>query len=58
MPMDSHVLAENPAVDLAVTRAMVEELEEYIIKDDLYRTVIVKAPGGDRRYEVTGVDFE
>ena len=57
MPMDSHVLAENPAVDLAIAQAMAEELEEYIVKDDLYRTVIVKAPGGEVRVQMTGGDL-
>lgn len=57
MPMDSHVLAENPAVDLAIAQAMAEELEEYIIKEDLYRTVIVRAPGGEVRVQMTGGDL-
>ncbi len=54
---DSHVLAETPAVDLAIAAAMVDELEEYIIKDDLYRTLIVRTSTGEVRLQMTGGDL-
>jgi hypothetical protein len=57
MSQDSHVLAPDPAVDLAVTEAMVEELEQYIIKEDLYRTVITRTPQGEVRVQMTGGDL-
>lgn len=57
MNQSSHVLAEEPHVDLAVTEALVEELETYIIKDDLYRTVIANTPVGDQKISMTGGDL-
>ena len=54
---DSHVLAETPSVDLTIVTAMVEELEEYIIKDDLYRTLIVRTATGEVRLQMTGGDL-
>lgn len=57
MSQDSHVLAPDPAVDLAVTEAMVEELETYIINEDLYRTVITRTPAGEVRVQMTGGDL-
>lgn len=54
---DSHVLAETPSIDLAIVTAMVEELEEYIIKDDLYRTLIVRTATGEVRLQMTGGDL-
>lgn len=57
MNRESHVLAPDPAVDLAVTEAMVEELEAYIIKEELYRTVITRTPQGEVRVQMTGGDL-
>lgn len=57
MSQESHLLAPDPAVDLAVTEAMVEELEQYIIKEDLYRTVIARTPQGEVRLQMTGGDL-
>lgn len=57
MATDSHVLAENPAVDLALVQAMADELEEYIIKNELYRTVIAGTPRGDEKLTMTGGDL-
>lgn len=53
----SYLLAENPAVDLQIAEAMTAELEDYIIKDDLYRTVIVRIPGDDHNLQMTGGDL-
>ena len=44
MSKSNYVLAEEPAVDLAVLEALAAELEEYIVKDELYRTVRVNLP--------------
>ena len=41
MAKNNYVLAEEPAADLAVLEAFAAELEEYIVKDELYRTVRV-----------------
>ncbi len=57
MPLESHVLAEDPHVDLVIASAMADELEEYIIKDELYRTVIVSTPRGEVRLQMTGGDL-
>lgn len=57
MALDSRVLAENPETDLAIASAMVDELEEYLVKDDLYRTVIVPTPRGEVRLQMTGGDL-
>ena len=57
MATNSHVIAEDPAVDLAIANAMTDELEEYIVKDELYRTVIVRTPRGDEKLTMTGGDL-
>ncbi len=57
MTKDSYLLAEEPAVDLAVAEAMAAELEEYLVKDDLYRTVIARTPRGEIRVRMTGGDL-
>ncbi len=55
MSHDSHLLPPDPATDLVIASAMVEELENYIVNDDLYRTVIVRVPGrGDLKLQLAG----
>jgi hypothetical protein len=57
MAKNNYVLAEEPAVDLAVLEAFAAELEEYIVKDELYRTVRVHMPGGDQMIQMSGGDL-
>jgi hypothetical protein len=57
MSKSNYVLAEEPAVDLAVLEAFTAELEEYIIKDELYRTVRVHLPSGDQMIQMSGGDL-
>ena len=57
MSKSNYVLAEEPAVDLAVLEALAAELEEYIIKDELYRTVRVHLPAGDQMIQMSGGDL-
>ena len=57
MSQTSHVVAEDPVVDLAIVEAMASELEEYIVKDDLYRTLIASTPRGEQRLKMTGGDL-
>ena len=57
MSKSNYVLAEEPAVDLAVLEAFAAELEEYIIKDELYRTVRVHVPAGDQMIQMSGGDL-
>lgn len=55
---DVHVVPVKPSADLAVAVAMTEELEDYIIGDELFRTVNVRVPGsGDTRIKITGGDL-
>jgi hypothetical protein len=53
----SYLLAEDPEVDLKIAEAMAQELENYLVKDDLYRTVIVRIPGRDQSLKMTGGDL-
>ncbi len=57
MSKSNYVLAEEPAVDLAVLKAFAAELEEYIVKDELYRTVRVHLPAGDQMIQMSGGDL-
>lgn len=57
MNKSSHVMAANPAHDLVIVRVMSEELEEYIIGEDLYRTINVRLPEGDQILQMTGADL-
>jgi hypothetical protein len=57
MSKNNYVLAEDPATDLAVLEAMVAELEDYIVKDELYRTVRVVTPGGAQMVQMSGGDL-
>ncbi len=53
----SYLVAEDPNVDLQIAEAMTAELEDYIIKNDLYRTLIVRIPGADQNLQMTGGDL-
>jgi hypothetical protein len=53
----SYVLAEEPATDLAMVQAMAAELEEYIVADELYRTITVRLPTGTQNIQMTGADL-
>jgi hypothetical protein len=57
MTQGSRVLAETPEVDLAVLAAEVEELEEYIIKGEIYRTVRVQTPTGAQMVQMSAGDL-
>jgi hypothetical protein len=57
MANGSRVLVEDPLVDLEITEAMIRELEEYLVKEDVYRTVIVSTSGGDQNVRMTGGDL-
>jgi hypothetical protein len=50
-------MAEDPATDLAIARTMAEELEDYLIADDLYRTITVAFPTGNQNLQMTGADL-
>ncbi len=57
MANGSRVLVEEPIVDLEITEAMVKELEEYLVKEDVYRTLIVSTAAGDQNVRMTGGDL-
>lgn len=57
MAKNNYVLAEEPAADLAVLEAFVAELENYIVNDELYRTVRVHLPTGDQMMQMSGGDL-
>jgi hypothetical protein len=57
MTQGSRVLAETPEVDLTVLAAEVEELEEYIIKGEIYRTVRVQTPSGAQMVQMSAGDL-
>lgn len=57
MVTDSSVLVEEPGTDLEIVEGMIPELEDYIIKDDVYRTVIIRTSSGDQNIRMTGGDL-
>ena len=57
MPQTGHIMAVDPGVDLAILQAMTDELEEYLVNDELYRTVITHTPAGDRKLTMTGASL-
>lgn len=57
MTNGSTVLVEDPNIDLEIVEGMIPELEDYIIKDDVYRTVILPTSAGDRNIRMTGGDL-
>ena len=57
MANGSFLKVEEPGTDLVITEALVAELEDYIIKDDLYRTVFVHTADGDVSLQMTGGDL-
>ncbi len=54
MKNPSYLMAEDPETDLEIAEAMVAELEDYIVKDELYRTLIVRTAAGDENMRMTG----
>lgn len=57
MKEGSILKAETPGIDLVIAEAMTAELEDYIVKDDVYRTVIVRTAEGDLNLRMTGGDL-
>ncbi len=54
MSKTSKVVAEDPLHDLEIAVAMVDELEAYLVSDDLYRTVLTRTGQGDERINMSG----
>ncbi|CAN5619599.1 hypothetical protein BH10CHL1_BH10CHL1_21410 [soil metagenome] len=57
MDKTSVLIAGNPADDLAIAEAMTKELEDYLVDNDLYRTIVVRTSEGDQRLQMTGGDL-
>lgn len=57
MSQGSKLMGEDPIVDLELAEAMVAELEDYIVQDELYRTLIVHTSHGDENVRMTGGDL-
>lgn len=57
MTNGSTVLVEEPSTDLEIVEGMIPELEDYIIKDEVYRTVILPTSAGDQNIRMTGGDL-
>lgn len=57
MRKSSYVLAEEPGLDLVVLQAVAAELDEYLVSDELYRTVVVPLSGGTQSIQMTGADL-
>ena len=57
MANGSTVLVEDPSTDLEIVEGMIPELEDYIIKDEVYRTVILPTTQGDQNIRMTGGDL-
>lgn len=53
MNLQATLTIEEPDVDLAIVNDYVGELENYLIKDDLYRTVWVRSSKGDQSLQMT-----
>ena len=51
------VIAPDPAVDLAIVEEMVGELEDYIVKDEVYRTIRARTPDGVQAVQMSGGDL-
>lgn len=57
MNKEGYVVAEDPSVDLEIAEIMLDELEDYIVSDELYRTVIARTSAGDRNLNMSGGEF-
>jgi hypothetical protein len=53
----SKLVAGDPLHDLEIAEAMVGELEDYIVGDDLYRTVVMHTGRGDERLNMSGANL-
>ena len=53
----SILVAGDSVEDLEIAEAMAHELEDYLIKDDLYKTVTVRVGRGDQMMQMTGGDL-
>lgn len=57
MTRTSYLVAGDPVGELAIAETMAKELEDYIINNELYRTIVARTPEGDQRLQMTGGDL-
>ena len=53
----STTVAADPAVDLAVVREMTNEFDDYVVSDDVYRTLVIETKYGEERVQSSGGDL-
>ncbi len=53
----STTVATDPAIDLAVVREMATEFDNFIVDDEVYRTVVIRTERGDERIQSSGGDL-
>ncbi len=53
----STTVEATPQEDLAVVRAMVEELQDYVLGDQVYRTLVIPTEHGQDRVQSSGGDL-
>lgn len=53
----SVLMAQEPTTDLVIVEAMAEELEAYIVANELYRTLSLRTAEGNQTIQMTGADL-
>lgn len=57
MSKTSILMAQDPATDLLIVEAMADELEAYIVANELYRTLSLRTVEGNQTLQMTGADL-
>lgn len=57
MQTTSVLMAQEPTTDLLITEAMADELEAYIVANELYRTLSLRTSEGIQTIQMTGADL-
>ena len=57
MSKTSILMAQDPATDLLIVEAMADELEAYIVANELYRTLSLRTAEGTQTLQMTGADL-
>lgn len=53
----SVLMAQEPTTDLVIVEAMADELETYIVANELYRTLSLRTAEGNQTLQMTGADL-
>jgi hypothetical protein len=57
MSKPSTTVAADPAIDLAVIQEMANEFQNYVLGDDVYRTLVIRTRHGEERVQSSGGDL-